>query len=187
MFNDIGHVGLCSVCASLVVKYKFLHNKKKGIVHHGRLGRENFMPKFAKSALLTLAAVFLIGPSAHAQTPLDECMVQAELNIAAVEAYIEDPEVQYMATGCWRQPKGGFAMYIYTDCKLGKWPDDYNGIIIKSDKIQGSCDTLGFVQGVCAAAPPGVVRVTRNLSNKELAAVKRVYRRRCADWEPPTP
>jgi hypothetical protein len=144
------------------------------------------MFKFAKSALLTLAAFFLIGPSAHALTPLDECMARAELNIAAVESYILDG-AQYKATGCWRQPKGGFAMYIYTDCKLGNWPDDYNGIMIESDKIQGGCETSGFIEGDCTAAPLGVGTVARNLSKKELGAFKRVYKRRCNDWEPPTP
>lgn len=136
--------------------------------------------------MVLLFVLFLFAPLTQALTPVEECVEQAEINIAAVEDYILDG-AQFLGTTCSRTPKGGFIMYIYTDCKADNYPTDFNNIYIHVDKVGHRCVTQSVNVGACPKVPGASLISRTGISNKDLAAFKKVYRQRCRDWEPPTP
>ena len=135
--------------------------------------------------LFSLLFLCLYVPLTFAQSAtVFDCIRAAETNIMAVEAYLSDGAVLGNVS-CTRLAKGGYQMTIETDCKSGNYPAEYNYIAISIDKSAGVCFSGSDSTG-CGPVP-GAINATVPQSNKNLARLKKIYRKRCADWQPPAP
>jgi hypothetical protein len=130
-----------------------------------------FLCLFAPITLAQSASVF-------------HCIGAAETNIMAVEEYLREGAI-VGDVSCTRLAKGGYQMTIETDCKSGNYPAQYNYITISIDKSAGVCFSGSDSNG-CEQIPD-TVNDTSPQSNKNLARLKKIYRNRCANWQPPVP
>ena len=137
--------------------------------------------------LFSLLFLCLYAPLTHAQvSTVYHCIGAAETNIIAVQNHLSGDESATLGdVSCTRLAKGGYQMTIETDCKSGNYPAQYNYITISIDKSEGVCFSGSGSSG-CDPVP-GAIEDTSPQSNKNLAKLKRIYRKRCADWQPPAP
>jgi len=132
--------------------------------------------------LVSLLFLCLYAPLTHAQlSPLFQCLGAAETNIMAVEEYLSEGAI-LGDVSCTRLARGGYQMTIETDCKSGNYPADYNYITISIDKSAGVCFSGSDSGGECGGPVPGATNDTSPQSNKNLAKLKKIYRKRCANW-----
>ena len=138
--------------------------------------------------LVSLLFLCLFAPLTHAQvSPVFQCLGAAETNIMAVEEYLSGIDGATLGdVSCTRLARGGYQMTIETDCKLGNYSTDYNYITISIDKSAGVCFSGSGSAGNCVPVP-GAENNTSAQSNKNLAKLKKIYRKRCANWQPPAP
>ena len=131
--------------------------------------------------LFSLLFLCLYAPLTHAQSAtVFNCIVPAEKNLMAIEDYISDGAT-LGDVSCTRLAKGGYQMTIETDCKSENYPAQYNYITISIDKSAGVCFS-GSGSHECEQIPD-TVNDTSPQSNKNLAKLKKIYRKRCADWQ----
>ena len=137
--------------------------------------------------LVSLLFLCLYAPLTHAQSStVFQCLGAAETNIMAVEEYLSGIDGATLGdVSCTRLARGGYQMTIETDCNKENYPAEYNYITISIDKSAGVCfsgsDSTGCEQ------IPDTINNTSAQSNRNLAKLKKIYRKRCADWQPPAP
>jgi hypothetical protein len=135
--------------------------------------------------LVSLLFLCLYAPPTHAQSStVFQCLGAAETNIKAVEEYLSEGAI-LGDVSCTRLARGGYQMTIETDCNSENYPTNYNFITISIDKSAGVCFSGSDSNG-CEQIPD-TINNTSAQSNRNLAKLKKIYRRRCADWQPPAP